>query len=169
MDRYLPHLALAVLVGFIAYSIYMDERRANLGGTEAAAFSIPNLDGSERSGPQDHEGKVVVLDFWATWCGPCQASMPMIERLHDAYPDTDFTLMSVNIDEGRGRESRVQSFVQRFGLSFDVWLDPGQAAAAYGVSNIPYVVIIDREGVVRHVHTGNVSERRLRGEIETLL
>jgi peroxiredoxin len=93
----------------------------------------------------------------------------MIERLHDAYPDTDFTLMSVNIDEGRGRENRVQSFVQRFGLSFDVWLDPGQAAAAYGVSNIPYVVIIDREGVVRHVHTGNVSERRLRGEIETLL
>ncbi|MGH7367409.1 MAG: TlpA disulfide reductase family protein [Candidatus Rokuibacteriota bacterium] len=93
----------------------------------------------------DLKGKVVFLNFWATWCGPCREEMPAMERLHRAYKDRGLVVLAISLDS-RGA-SVVKPFLKQFKLTFPVGLDPKMAVRdAYGVWAVPSTFIIDRQG-----------------------
>lgn len=99
--------------------------------------------------------RVVVLDFWASWCGPCIQTMPLVEEVVEEFGADQVHLVAVNIQESA---DRVQAAVDRLGLSATVLLDiDGQVAAVYQANAIPQTVIIDREGTVRYVFVGGGS------------
>lgn len=108
-------------------------------------FELQDLAGVSRK-LSDFEGKVVFLNFWATWCGPCRIEMPSMERLYRRLKARGFEIVAVNLQEDR---KTVQGFVQEMGLSFPVLLDEsGRVGAAYGARSIPTTYIVDRRGIV---------------------
>lgn len=100
----------------------------------------------------DYKGKVVLLDFWATWCGPCRGIMPQLGEFQEKYRDQGLVILGIT-DENR---TTVQQFFAAVGPSkYTIAIDPTQrAGAAYGVSAMPTTVLIGRDGKVRHVETG---------------
>ena len=99
-----------------------------------------------------YRGKVVYLDFWASWCGPCKQSFPWMETLKDAYGRQGLTVIAVNLDMDRADADK---FLERFRPTFEVRFDPkGELAALYKVRAMPSSVLIDRHGVARFTHEG---------------
>ena len=121
---------------------------------KAPGFTLRDLDNRSVSLSQ-YAGKVVLISFWATWCTPCQAEMPHLQRLHDQYGPQGFTVLSVNTDDARSL-SQVKPIVKARQLSFPVLLD--KDTTVVGLFNpaktLPFSVIIDREGAIARVFTG---------------
>jgi len=114
-------------------------------GTEIVDFELQDLTGSTRR-LSDFRGKVVLLNFWATWCGPCRFEMPSMEKLYQRLNAKGLEIVAVNLQEDR---SSVEQFVDEYGLSFPVLLDTtGRIGATYGARSIPTTYIVDREGFV---------------------
>jgi thiol-disulfide isomerase/thioredoxin len=113
---------------------------------QAVDFSLEDLQGRERR-LSSFEGKVVFLNFWATWCGPCRAEIPSMEQLYTKLKDGNFTIVAVNSQES---SQQVSDFVLDSGMSFPVLLDStGKVGATYGVRAIPTTYIIDPSGAIR--------------------
>jgi thiol-disulfide isomerase/thioredoxin len=136
-------------------------------GKPAPSFKLPDLNGREISLDQ-YKGRVVMLDFWATWCGPCRMTMPLFERLQKEFSST-LVLVAINLQEPK---NTVLDYVYKQGLNSQVLLDErGTVGEIYGTASIPMQVLIDKQGIVRDVINGfNPSSTisRLRAEIEHL-
>jgi thiol-disulfide isomerase/thioredoxin len=114
-------------------------------GTEIVDFELQDLSGATHR-LSDFRGKVVFLNFWATWCGPCRFEMPSMEKLYQRLKEEGLEIVAVNLQEDR---SSVEQFVDEYGLSFPVLLDTtGRIGATYGARSIPTTYIVDREGLV---------------------
>ncbi len=135
-------------------------------GRPAPNFTLADLSGRQVSLDQ-FRGRIVMLDFWATWCGPCRMTMPVLERLQKEYPK-DFTLLAINVSES---PDLVRSYLAGRNMSSTVLLDEdGRVGEAYGSESIPMQVLIDQKGIVRRVTVG-YSPRladQLRNAIEEL-
>ena len=124
----------------------------------APALDLPLVAGAgaaegDRVSIEALRGRVVLLDFWAGWCGPCRQSIPALNRVHERYGDR-IEMLGVNIESGLPR-SRVQASHARFGAEFPSVQDiGGEAQSAYRVQSIPTLVLIDASGTVRWVETG---------------
>jgi len=130
----------------------LETRLGNLGfqipkeELQAIDFTLQDLTGRETS-LSAFQGKVVFLNFWATWCGPCRAEIPSMEQLYRELKDRGFTIVAVNSQEPA---EQVSAFVQEAGMSFPVLLDSaGKAGASYTVRAIPTTYIIDPQGSIR--------------------
>jgi peroxiredoxin len=111
---------------------------------EAPEWSLPTP-GEEVHRLADHQGQVVLLNFWATWCAPCREELPTLEALHQELGEEGLVIIAVNVD--RGDAERVARFAEQKGLSFRVLHDPEQrVAGSYGVRGYPTTVVIDRAG-----------------------
>jgi len=117
----------------------------------APDFTLRTMDGQNLR-LQEQRGRVVLVNFWATWCGPCRQEMPHLNRLHDKYRNAGFVLLGVNIDE----DPRVAAEVAaRIGVRFPVLFDTDKKVSRlYDMSAMPATVVIDRDGKVRHLHRG---------------
>jgi cytochrome c biogenesis protein CcmG/thiol:disulfide interchange protein DsbE len=115
-------------------------------GSEAPAFRLPSLAGGEVD-LASYRGRVVVLNFWATWCPPCVAEMPSLERLHRQLGPEGLAVVTVSTDED---EAELRRFVSQHGLTVQVLLDPGGRVAAeeYHTTGYPETFTLDRAGVV---------------------
>jgi peroxiredoxin len=112
-------------------------------GMPAPSFTLPDLEGKPH-GLADFRGRVVVLNFWATWCPPCIDEMPSLQRLHQALAERGVTVIAVSVDE---RFSDVPAFVQKFDLTFSVLYDEGKKVSRkYQTFKYPETYILDREG-----------------------
>jgi thiol-disulfide isomerase/thioredoxin len=117
------------------------------------------------------EGRVSLFAFWATWCHACTLEMPTLVALDRHYAGADFDLYGVNRDDGRPREraAAVAAYIAEHQIEFAQIYDDNRMARAFGVDVLPTLVIVDKHGLIQHVHLGQVSERRLRREIDALL
>ncbi len=124
--------------------------------------SAPNFELVSLSGDkvqlEDFQGQVVLLNFWATWCGPCRLEMPAFQERTETFAD-DLKVVAVNFDEPT---DDVQAFVDELGLTFKVLLDPGaEIQRLYQVRGYPTSYFIDAEGVVRVLHIGVMTDSQL--------
>ena len=111
----------------------------------APSFRLKDLNGKEVK-LEDHRGKIVFLSFWATWCLPCRAEMPSMEKLYTQFKDRDFIILAVDLQEGT---NKVRALKEKFELHFPILLDSdGRVGFMYGVRSIPTTYLIDREGYV---------------------
>ena len=120
-------------------------------GVIAPDFTLRTLDGPNLR-LQEQRGQVVLVNFWATWCGPCRQEMPHLARLYDKYRASGFVLLGVSVDDDA---KKAADLAARLGLKFPVSFDTDKKVSRlYDLSAMPSTVLIDREGRVRHVHRG---------------
>lgn len=121
-------------------------------GDRAPAFSAPALDGDGKLSLAAYKGKVVFLDFWASWCAPCLTSLPMLEELRKELAGQDFQILAVNVDKDRDKAKR---FLGRHPIGYPSVSDPeGKLPATFELKAMPTSFLIDRKGVIRHIHDG---------------
>jgi peroxiredoxin len=118
---------------------------------EAPDFTLKSLEGSNLR-LEEYRGQVVLINFWASWCGPCRQEMPLLDRLHQRYEDAGFAVLGINVE---GEEEPARQLIDRIPVSFPVLIDQGQLVSElYGLQAMPSTVVVDRDGVVRYVHRG---------------
>ena len=117
----------------------------------AAPFSLKARTG-QAVALGDLKGQVVLINFWATWCGPCRKEMPLLEQIQKKYAPLGFTMLGVNVEEDT---RMMDAFLKDVPVSFPILLDPVNGVSKlYNVSAMPSTVIVDRKGNVRFIHQG---------------
>jgi thiol-disulfide isomerase/thioredoxin len=136
-------------------------------GQPAPNFKLPDLYGHEISLDQ-YKGRVVLLDFWASWCGPCRIALPSVESLQKEFPST-LVFLAINLQDSK---EEITDFVYKMGLKSQVLLDEnGSVGKTYGAASIPLEVLIDKQGIVRFAQNGfdpRSTISHLRAQIEQL-
>ena len=158
-----------ILVGLV-FGVFSMTGLASSGLTGQAApdFALKSSSGKNLR-LSEYRGDVVMVNFWATWCGPCRQEMPLLDELYSRYQRVGFSLLGVNIDDN---QSRAMDMVSELGVSFPVLFDSRkEVSKLYAVEAMPVTVIIDREGMVRFVHQGYKPgyEEQYLDQIRTLL
>jgi len=120
-------------------------------GQPAADFALRSLD-RQNIRLSEQLGQVVLLNFWATWCGPCRQEMPLLDEIYAKYRRAGLVLLSINIDEDAAAATEMADTLK---VSYPVLLDvKNEVAKAYQIGTMPLTVLIDREGTVRYVSEG---------------
>ena len=141
---------------------------SKLEGQPAPDFALKSSTG-ENMRLSEYRGDVVMINFWATWCGPCRQEMPLLDELYERYSRVGFNLLGVNIDDD---SRRAMQMIEELGVDFPVLFDATKRVSEmYDVDAMPVTVIVDREGTVRYVHQGYKPgyEDKYLTEIRTLL
>ena len=116
----------------------------------------------------DYKGKVVLLDFWATWCGPCGIEIPWFTEFQRKYKDRGFTVLGVSMDDGGWKD--VKPFVAEQKINYQIVLGDDKTSDRYGdVEALPTTFVIDREGRIASVHVGLVDKKEFDDAIQQLL
>jgi thiol-disulfide isomerase/thioredoxin len=138
-------------------------------GKPAPAFALTAIGGGASVSLEQFKGKVVFVDFWASWCGPCRQSLPQYEKLRSELADKQFAMIAINLDEEAADAS---AFLKQHPVNYTILRDPaGEVPKAFGLAGMPTSYLIDGDGIVRAVHTGfdPVDIDKLRVEIQALL
>lgn len=167
-------LFFAQINGHILQEIKAELKKKMLDFT-APAFSLLDLEGKKVS-LADFKGKIVVLDFWATWCTPCKASFPTMQKLVELHPEIVFLFIATNETEANP-SARVKAYIHENKYPFRVLLDEPlanvpktyQVVSAYKPKGIPAKVVIDKNGVQRFLSVGFTSETELLNEMEAMI
>ncbi|MBQ9277336.1 MAG: TlpA family protein disulfide reductase [Lachnospiraceae bacterium] len=150
-----------------------DKTEAGSGSDEQAAtapdFKFLNMDGEEVH-LSDYFGKPVVLNFWATWCGPCQMEMPYFDTAYKKYSE-DINFLFIDLTDGsRDTVESAKAFVDDKGFSFPIGFDTEyDGAYTYAVSSIPMTFFIDKDGVIQAYQIGTIDEGVLNEQLELLV
>jgi peroxiredoxin len=139
-------------------------------GNPAPAFALSDVEG-HKVRLADYDGKAMIIEFWATWCGPCRDSIPEMNELNKKFLGKNAIVLGISVDEGSSAAQKVSSFASEYGVEYRVLLDDSNTSAAYGVMNIPVLFILDRKHTVVKKYIGfspGMSEDLSR-EIEALL
>ena len=138
---------------------------APIAGHPAPAFTLETLDG-ETVALADLHGQPVILNFWASWCGPCRAEMPELQRLHEQLAAAGVVVLGVNQGE---RPETVASYRQEVGVDFPTVLDQRTAVSQlYLVNSLPTTFFIDRDGVIRNVFIGPMTDAVLASNLRAI-
>lgn len=162
-------LGLAVFLVFWGCQKSEGPKNVAMPGNTAPAFTLSTLDGRTLS-LDDLKGKVVLVEFWATWCPPCRESIPELEALYRDFFGKDFEIVGISLDDPDSKED-VKRFVKEYGMTYPVAIDDGKVSKAYGVISIPTLFILDRDHkIVKHYfgYTTGLKES-IAAEIKRLL
>jgi len=124
---------------------------SGLMGQSAPDFVLKSASGSNLR-LSEFRGDVVMINFWATWCGPCRQEMPLLDELYTRYQRVGFNLLGVNIDDDSRKAIQM---IEELGVHFPVLFDESKVVSKlYEVNAMPVTILVDRSGTVRHVHHG---------------
>ncbi|WP_017728111.1 thiol-disulfide oxidoreductase ResA [Halalkalibacterium ligniniphilum] len=158
-------VVIAVALGYTFYSNFFADRSLAKEGETAVNFALTDLEG-QRIELEGLQGKGVFLNFWGTFCPPCEKEMPIMEELYHEYKDQGVEIVAVNVNEP---ELTVERFVERYGLTFPIAVDKGlNVTDAYGISPLPTTVLIDEHGKIVEVHTGGMTEAMVKDFMEKI-
>ena len=144
----IKNLTLGLLVTVFAATALAS---SDLEGRAAPDFALKSSTG-ENLRLSEYRGDVVMINFWATWCGPCRQEMPLLDELYARYERVGFNLLGVNIDDD---SRRAMQMIEELGVDFPVLFDARkEVSKLYEVEAMPVTVLVDRDGNVRHVHHG---------------
>ncbi len=136
-------------------------------GSAAPAFSLPDLDGKTVS-LADFKGKVIILDFWATWCPPCRAEVPDFVRLQSKYRDKGLAVVGLSMDAGGVKD--VRPFAEEFNVNYTMLIAKDETANAYGgIVGIPTTFVLDRQGRIVKKFVGKTEMKNFEETIQPLL
>jgi len=140
-----------LLVACLALAASGIAAAAAVPGSPAPALVLPARDGGKVD-LASLKGEVVMINFWATWCGPCRQEMPLLAQLHTKYEPLGFTLLGVNVEPD---SAAAVDWLKGVPVSFPILFDQDSAVAGrFGVEGMPSTVFVDRNGQVRYVHRG---------------
>jgi thiol-disulfide isomerase/thioredoxin len=164
MNKKLSSFAFAILASVSSLSVHATEV-----GQPAPQFTLPTLQGDQPTALKQYAGKVIYLDFWASWCAPCRTSFPLLNKLHEKLKAQGFEVVAINLDEDKAAAAK---FLQEIPISFTVLRDAkGEWADQFVVESMPTSFIIDKQGVVQNIHHGFASDdiKELEEKITKLL
>jgi len=139
------------LYAFLLLALFQQVQAAN-SGDALPKCALRSIDGARAIDLGEFKGKVLYLDFWASWCGPCAKSFPFMNQLHHELGDKDLVLIGINLDEN---PEDAKAFLAQYPAGFTMAVDPGeQCARLFDVKAMPSSYLIGRDGVIRHVHLG---------------
>jgi peroxiredoxin len=125
-------------------------------GKPAPAYAATSMTGDSVS-LASLRGKVVLLNVWATWCGPCRKEIPELRALHTAYKDRGLQLVGVSVDTD-GTDDTIREFLKEFTMDYPIWRDPDErVSATFKIAGVPATFLIDRKGILRWKTTGAVE------------
>ncbi len=149
--KQLSALIFSALIGAVSFPTHA----AKVGET-APSFTLPTLQQNQPISLQDFRGKVVYLDFWASWCSPCRTSFPLLNKLHQKLKSQGFEVVAVNVDDNKADGEK---FLKEFGVDFTVLRENKvELSDKLGVESMPTSFIINKQGVIQHVHKGFTSD-----------
>ncbi len=139
-----------LLVCFLSITVLTQANAASVKGP-APDFTLKSLGGKNLK-LSEMTGNVVLINFWASWCGPCREEMPLLNALHKKYEALGFTVLGVNVEED---EKNVRGFLKNFPVDFPILLDnKNRVSKQYNVIAMPTTVVVDRDGNMRFLHQG---------------
>ncbi|WP_174734056.1 thiol-disulfide oxidoreductase ResA [Mesobacillus harenae] len=160
---------LLVLGGAVAYTLYANLTKDNIQKVEIGKMA-PDFVLVDREGEQqrlsDYRGEGVFLNFWATWCKPCEREFPYMETQYQRYKDQGVHVLAVNVSES---DVAVDKFIERHNLTFPVVIDKdGQVQTAYGINPLPITFLVNPDGEVIKSHTGELTEDKIQEYMELI-
>lgn len=162
-------IIMLVLGAAVAYTLYAnftkDDNQKVEKGKEAPDFALIDLAG-EKHQLSEYKGQGVFLNFWGTWCKPCEKEMPYINNQYKQYKELGVQVLSVNVGES---DLAVEKFANRHQLDFPIVIDKdSQVMNAYGINPLPITFLIDKEGKVVNSHTGEMTEAMVKDFMEQI-
>lgn len=158
--RLIIRTVILILLGIaVSYTLYANFNKDKIQkvdvGSKAPDFVLIDLNGQKHK-LSEYKGKGVFLNFWGTWCKPCEREMPFINNQYSHFKDKGIQVLAVNVGES---DLAVTKFVERYQLQFPIMIDKdSQVQTAYGVNPLPVTFLIDPEGEVVKIHTGTLTE-----------
>ncbi|GGA21946.1 thiol-disulfide oxidoreductase ResA [Psychrobacillus lasiicapitis] len=157
---------LVVAIVFTIYSNLTKEKTAILQvGDNAPDFALIDMNG-EKHQLSDYKGQGVFLNFWGTWCKPCEREFPLMDKHYQDYKDQGVQILAVNIGES---DFAVQKYVDRKGLTFPVLIDDNKSVMeTYNINPLPTTMLVNSEGKIEKIITGEMSEEAIKGNMEQI-
>ncbi|HEV3377596.1 MAG TPA: TlpA disulfide reductase family protein [Thermoleophilaceae bacterium] len=173
MRRLLAPVPVAVLgvvvalVALLAYGLASNEPGGEVAGEPAPALELPRLSGDGVGSLEDYRGRVVVLNFWASWCEPCREESPLLQRWHERLEKRGATVLGVDALDEIGH---ARAFIEEYGLTYPMLRDgDGSTREPFGIVGFPETFVIDRDGRIAAIQRGPVTAEFMRERVAPLL
>lgn len=167
---YMRFVLLILMVGVIIFTIYSNlskEKNSVLQvGDEAPDFVLTDMNG-EKHQLSEYKGQGVFLNFWGTWCKPCEREFPLMDKQYQEVKDQGLQILAVNIGES---DFVVQKYIDRKGLTFPVLIDDNKSVMeTYNINPLPTTILINPEGKIEKIITGEMSEESIKQYMEQIM